>query len=284
MWAETPGGGPVDGVIAIDVEGLQRLLDVVGPVEVDGVTYDGESVRYQLLNGQYKRFAGRNEERQEILGVVAGAVFNRIESGGWKVDELATALVEATQGRHLMLWSSVEAEQKAWSTTGADSHLDERSLAVSVLNRGANKLDFYLDSSVNVQTLPVDGGTDVTMTVTLVNKTPEGEPRYVAGPNVEELTEGDYSGIVAVNIPGSSTAVTFTGGVYPTLAGVDGPTAVHGQYVRIPRGGTATLVMTFRLPSEVTEMLVEPTARIPVTNWRLDSDDVTVEKRRTFRL
>jgi hypothetical protein len=72
--------------------------------------------------------------------------------------------------------------------------------------------------------------------------------------------------------------------VYPTLAGVDGPTVVHGQYVRIARGATATLVATFRLPPGLTEVLVEPTARIPATRWRLDGIDVAVDKRRTFRL
>jgi hypothetical protein len=282
MWAVAPGGGPVDGVMAIDVEGLQALLGVVGPVEVDGVMYDRDNVRFQLLNGQYKRFDRRTEERREALGDVARAVFDRLEGGGWKVDELATALVDATQGRHLLLWSSVEAEQKAWSTAGADGHLEEDSLAVSVLNRGANKLDFFLDSSVDVQTSPAGDGTDVSVTVVLANKTPVGEPRYVAGPSAEGVAEGEYSGIVEVNVPGSATDVSFTGGQYSTLSGVDGPTIVSAQYVRIPRDASATLVLTFRLPAGVTSMSVEPTARVPVTRWRLDDVDFTVDRRRTL--
>jgi hypothetical protein len=257
---------------------------VVGPVEVDGVVYDQESVRFQLLNGQYKRFDGRNQQRKEALGQVARAVFDKLEGGGWKVDELATALVEATQGRHLLLWSSVEAEQTAWSTAGADGHLDEDALAVSVLNRGANKLDFYLDSAVDVQTgASAAGGTDVSVTVVLTNRTPVGEPRYVAGPSVDDIAEGEYSGIVAVNLPGAATEVTFTGGLYSTLTGVDGPTIVTGQYVRILRGASATVVLTFHLPDGVTSISVEPTARVPTTSWTLDGVAFNADRRRTLK-
>jgi hypothetical protein len=283
MWAVAPGGGPVDGVMAIDVDGLQAMLDVVGPVEVDGVMYDHDNVRFQLLNGQYKRFVGRTEERQEALGDVARAVFDRLESGGWKVDELATALVEATQGRHLLLWSSVEAEQKAWSTADADGHLDEDSLAVSVLNRGANKLDFYIDSAIDVRTTPADdGGTDVSVTVALTNKTPIGEPKYVAGPNVDGVAEGEYTGIVEVNLPKAASNVSFSGGLYSTLSGVDGPTTVSAQYVRIARDASATLVLTFRLPAGMTSLSVEPTARVPVTRWRYNDVEFQSDRRRTL--
>jgi hypothetical protein len=283
MWAVAPGGGPVDGVLAIDVDGLQAMLGVVGPVEVDGVMYDHDNVRFQLLNGQYKRFNGRTDERREVLGDVARAVFDRLEGGGWKVDELATALVDATQGRHLLLWSSVEAEQKAWSTAGVDGQLDDDSLAVSVLNRGANKLDFFLESAVDVETAPgADGGTDVSVTVVLTNKTPAGEPRYVAGPGVDGVAEGEYSGIVEVNVPGAATDVSFTGGQYSTLSGVDGPTIVSGQYVRIVRDASATLVLTFHLPAGMTSMSVEPTARVPVTQWRHNDVAFTSDRRRTL--
>jgi len=283
MWAVTPGGGPVDGVMAIDVEAIQAMLGVVGPVEVDGVVYDKDSVRFQLLNGQYKRFDGRNQQRKEALGQVARAVFDKLEGGGWKVDELATALVDATQGRHLLLWSSVEAEQTAWATAGADGHLDEDSLAVSVLNRGANKLDFFLDSAIDVQTAPSDaGGTDVSVTVVLTNRTPAGEPKYVAGPSVDDVAEGEYSGIVEVNMPGAATDVTFTGGLYSTLTGVDGPTVVSAQFVRIPRGASATVVLTFRLPDGVTSFSVEPTARVPTTTWTLDGVAFNADRRRTL--
>lgn len=280
MWAETPGGGPVDGVISLDVDGVRSLLKVVGPVEVDGVTYDERTVRRLLLNAQYR--GADQEERLDSLSAVAREVFARIEAGGWDVGDLATELVAAAGGRHLMVWSADEVQQQAWEAASADGHLDDDSLAVSVLNRGANKLDWFLDAATVVATEPAaGGGTDVTVTVSLRNTTPDGQPKYVAGPNIDGLAEGEYTGVVVVNAPGAAEGLEITGGEYQTLDGPDGPTRAVGVYLRLPRGEAAQVVVTFTLPSGTDSMRIEPSARVQAMRWTLGGREYPIERRRT---
>ena len=177
MWTQVPGGGPVDGVLAVDAEALARVMKVVGDVEVNGTTYKPATVRYQLLNGQYKQFPKDQGARTDQLGEVARAVFDRLESGDWDVGELATALIDSVGGRHILLWAADEEAQAGWEAASADGALQESSLAVSVLNRGANKLDFYVDVSTKITTRSVADGTEVEAEITLRNTTPNGEPR-----------------------------------------------------------------------------------------------------------
>ena len=183
MWPHTAGGHEVKGVIAVDVRGLAGLLRVTGPVEVDGVTYTADTIEQQLLQDQYVAF-DTAAERRDRLGEVAAAVFDSLERSRWPVDVLADEIWRAVVLRHLIVWSKDPKEAEAWRLAGADGSLDARSLAVSVINRGANKLDQFLatTSTVSTRRLP-DGRTKVSIAIRLENQTPDGQPTYVAGPN-----------------------------------------------------------------------------------------------------
>lgn len=280
MWARVPGGGPVDGVISVDVDALRGLLRVVGPVTVAGTRYTATSVREQLLHGQYRRFGSDQEARVDELGQVARAVFDRLEQGRWEVDQLATELVAAAAGRHLLLWASDPAEQDAWQVASVDGRLQDRSLAVSVLSRSANKVDWFLDVAASVDVDPGPAATDVRVRVDLVNRVPAGETRYVAGPNLDGLAEGEYTGIVLLNVPEDATDVQVSGGAYDTVIGADGPTQVRGRYVRLLRGRSATVVLRFRLPPGPGVLVLEPSARVKPTLWSSGGQVWKFEKRR----
>jgi hypothetical protein len=287
MWAQVPGGEPVGGVLAVDVDALRALLRVVGPVEVDGVTYDADTVRGELLRGQYQRFgdgrAGR-EQRRDALGAVARAVFERIEAGGWELDAMATALTDAVQGRHLLVWSTDVDDRAAWAAVGADGHLTDQTVSVALVNRGANKLDSHVDTTLEVGTDPgSDGRRRVTLTYTIVNGSPTDGPRYVVGPNIGGMAAGEYRGIVVVNVPPGCSDVRMTG-VRPTLAGADGPTSVVGGEVVVAPGSTAEVVVTLTLPRGLDRLTLEPSARIPRTRLVLGGHEPTVDRRRTVDL
>jgi hypothetical protein len=282
MWPMVPGGTEVDGVLAVDAEALAQIMRVVGPVTVNGTTYTPQTVRQQLLNGQYKQFPKDQGQRTDQLGEVARAVFDELESSDWKIGKLATALIDSVGGRHLLLWSAHEDQQAGWEAASADGALQEDSLAVTVLSRGANKLDYFLDASADISTKPTAGGTEVTVDIGLKNHTPaEGEPKYVQGPNTDGLAEGEYAGIVQVNVPPAARSVRFSGGAYSTLVGRDGPTQVQGRYVRILRGDQAKLALVFTLPASVDQMTIEPSARFQPLAWTFDGHEYVVELRRT---
>lgn len=283
MWQRVPGGSRVDGVVAVDVDGLRALLRAVGPVTVGGVRYTAPTIRERLLHGQYRDFDKDRAARRDRLGDVARAVFDRVEHGRWKVDRLATELVGAAQGRHLLMWSARPPAERAWQAASVDGRLGSRSLSVALLNRGGNKLDFFVHQGIDVRTRSATGGTQVRVTVTLDNRTPLGETRYVSGPNSPDLREGQYAGILVVNVPQRARHLRLSGGSYDTFSGRDGPTVANGRFLTLSRGGHLVLQATFSLPTSARSMVVEPTARAPEARWTINGRRWHLEKRRTVR-
>jgi hypothetical protein len=58
--------------------------------------------------------------------------------------DLAQAMLESSQGRHLMIWADDAPLQRVWRKLGVDGRLDPNGLMVSFQNYAANKLDWYL--------------------------------------------------------------------------------------------------------------------------------------------
>ncbi len=73
---------------------------------------------------------------------------------------------------------------------------------VSMLNRGGNKLDQFLQVGADLTFQPAGPDAEVTLRIALANLTPEGEPTYVAGPEPSSgVGEGVHLGILAVTLP-----------------------------------------------------------------------------------
>ena len=189
MWAAS-GHEPVDGVLAMDVVGLQQLLQLVGPVQVtdaDGTvtTIDADNALHQLLLQQYIT-AGSSENRRDWLSVVGQAVFSAMNERGYQPTDLLRVLQSSGRGRHLLIWSSDPVEQAGWEALGTSGTLAPDSMLLSVLNRSGNKLDQFIGVDADMTwTSPDDSATGtrrVSVRVTATNTAPDGLPRYVAGP------------------------------------------------------------------------------------------------------
>jgi hypothetical protein len=281
FWARSPEGGPVEGVVGVDVDALRALLRVVGPVEVRGVEYTATSVRGELLRDQYRRFAGDKQERRDQLGEVARAVFTRIEGGQWQLDELATAMVEIVQGRHLVVWSADPDTQEAWADAGADGRLRPDTVSADLVNTGSNKLDSFVPTTATL-TSPrrPDGRVAVEIRYEMTSKAPDSGPAYLRGPNVDGLVAGQYRGVVLVNLPRGATAVRAEGGTV-AVAGHDGATEVVGVDVSLLAGESKVVTVSAVLPERVRSVVLEPSARIPRTTWIVDGKKVKGAARRS---
>ena len=165
------------------------------------------------------------------------------------MDVLADEMWRAVVLRHLIVWSKDPKEAEAWRLAGADGSLDPRSLSVSVINRGANKLDQFLATTSKVSTRRLrDGRTKVSIAIRLENQTPDGQPTYVTGPFGADKVANRYDGVVSVNVPGKASDVRLGGGVYATVDGRDGPTRVVAALVRVPQHAIAHARRLVRAP------------------------------------
>lgn len=269
MW-EGLTGERLDGVLALDVASFEAILGATGPLRVgDGVVSE-TTVADRILRDQYYGLDVHDPqaERRDELGAMATAVVAALENGDYSPWRLATGLARASQGRHILAWSADPGDQRTWETVGVAGSLEERSLAVNLLNRGGNKLDPFLDVAATLELQRSSNDTDVTVRVKVANNAPGGLSPYIAGPHPQtELAEGDYLGILAVNVPGRAVNVTIEGTGAPISSGGDGPTQVVAVSLLLSRGQETTVTVQFRLQASQGRVSVVPSARMPAMRW-----------------
>jgi hypothetical protein len=273
--AERNGLGRVEGVFQIDVPGLRSLLDVVGPVKVNGRVYDGRNVEKLVLHRLYESFGSEQLERRHEFSELASEVFKALNVRRWRLDRLAGALRAAAAGRHLLAWSSRPADQAAWEALGIDGALQRDGFMVTVQNHAGNKLDWYVRPTVELRVEHRPGRLRrVHAEIRITNPTPDGQSAAVAGDGTI-VTRGDYRGFVVVYLPGWATNIEMKGGGIVSV-GPDGPMRVIGALVDIRRGTTATVDVSFSVPQSVDHVVLLPSARVrpvPVKAGGLVLDD-----------
>jgi hypothetical protein len=285
MW-QAAGGGPVDGVLAVDPVALQAILAAVGSVQVEGRPVGYDDVVDRILHEQYVEHAAdpTQDARRDDLGLIAGAVMQAVDGRDWKADRLGRELADAARGRHLLAWSSRPAEQDGWVAAGIDGSLDQDSMMVGVINRGGNKLDRFLRVSADLTLRPVGEGSEGVLRLTLRNETPPGEPPYVAGPGPDTGVEpGVYLGLVAVSLPGNARGARMDGVDDLAVAGADGPTRVVAAPVSLVPGQEQVVVVRFALPRGEGPVRIEPSARVPAVEWTSGSQQWLDSSRHTIR-
>lgn len=274
MW-QASGRGPVDGVLAMDVVAVVQLLELTGPVRIDGVEVDAAGLGALLLTEQYRAFDD-TDQRRELLGRVLAATFEAFDERPVPVSALVRLFDRAGSERHLLMWSSDPTQQAAWSELGVSGELSADAMMLSLINRGANKLDPYVSMHAELSVAPGDGVRRVTVDVTLENSAPDGLPQYVAGPQPVSGARipGDYVGIVALTVPGSATNPSVSTDGFAVL-GDDGPVRVVGANVLVGPGEQRVVSIEFDLPAAVDVLRVLPSARLPPTTWTAGSESWT---------
>jgi hypothetical protein len=277
MW-EVGGGEALDGVLVVDPFALQAFLRATGPVEVDGRSLGAEDVVDYLLHEQYEGLqpGSSQSERRERLSEVAEVAIAALED---ELDliELVEGLIEAANGRHILAWSPDTEEQRTWVSASIDGALTEDSLLVSLVNRGANKLDWFVDVAADLALQQTNQGRMGVLRIRVDNSSPT-EPSYVAGPSPRTgaVEAGDYVGVVTVHLPRDSTLVALEGAP-PSVRGKDGATEVVGAaLLRLPAGASADLELRFLVRPDLQSLVIEPSARSSPVRWRagdLEWDD-----------
>jgi hypothetical protein len=291
MW-KAKTGEAVDGVIAIDPIGLKSLLEVSGPVVVDGKLITTDNVVQETLLQAYLDYGPNvrdgdvnpNFSRRERSSAIARAVVDQLDAKGWDVAKLVDDLQQSAQGRHVLAWSSKPAEQRGWEAAGVAGTLRPDSLLLAVQNRAGNKLDQFLHINATFDHAPSSGGSAVTVRIHVANQTPTtGLNEFVEGPYSSEFVAGEYSGILSVNIPGVSRGINLVGGSKIVAAGPDGPTRVIATQMQVMRGASADFTLTFTVPPGYEHVTIEPSSRYPTVTWTADGKTWQDNSARTIR-
>jgi Protein of unknown function (DUF4012) len=272
MWKASTGQS-VDGVLAIDVGGLQDLLEVTGPVTTaSGQVVSASNVTQILLHDQYvgETYTSDSTTRTDELAALASATLHALENRPFQLHTMADALSSAAEGRHVLLWSADTTTEAAWAGAGVAGQLQPSSLMADIINRGGNKLDQYLTENVSLKLRTQGTKTAGTLTMTFSNKTPPGQSPFIAGPFPGLGTQyGEYVGIATVNLPGYASDITTPSNSSVVASGAEGPTILEGATLDILQGATQSMTFNFVLPEAHGSMTVVPSARIGPANWHV---------------
>lgn len=299
-------GEAVDGVIQIDPHGLSAILDGVGPVVVPELgEVRGDNVVALTLNEAYRRFPGV-EERSDVLGEVAEAVFRRLVDGDVpSLRSLAGRLVEAVDGRHVLMHTTRvkgREEVRSFGAAGALPPLDAGdSLTMTVQNLSGTKLDYYLDTDLMISGERLGGAVGtVSATVTLTNSAPRDdlEPAYVFGPGPTEfdLPAGVARSLTTLYLP-LGTSLSGTSGdilVEPPASGTEAGRPYVAFTVDVPASEARTVVLELQLaPISAAPYVLDvvPSPRVRPTTVRMDiatdagpvRGEVVLDRRWRFR-
>ena len=163
--------------------------------------------------------------------------------------------------------------------------------AVTLLDESISEADHGLDlradgwsefrpqaTDVHVDVRPAGRGTEVTVRTHLANTTPPGQSEYLAGPYPGlGLAYGDWSGLVAVNLPATADGRSLTGAGPLAIEGREGPTWLLAAPLLLHAGAAADVTTRFRLPGHHGTLSVVPSARVPAEQWHVGSWTFTDE-------
>jgi hypothetical protein len=202
MWAQATGQH-VDGVIGMDIPAVASILKLTGPVSVAGIStpVSATNLADTLLNQAYQGLTvndPQNSRRDKIAAVVKAAI-NQMKHEQVDLDSFASTLSTDVNGRHLMVWSDVPADESGLSTLDAAGTLitsaPDRTFHIAVENNTVDKLDYFVAVGVHMNiTVDASGNALVNCTIKVVNFAQPGHaPSYQYGPDgVNAFAPGEY--------------------------------------------------------------------------------------------
>lgn len=264
-------GWDVDGVLHIDTMALAELLEVVGSVVIDGKAYTSETAPQLVLNQAYLDFEdlSEREQRLEQQSELANALFEAIQDRDIDLLDVVAALQRAAEGRHLMAWSPDPVLEDLFASFGAAGIIAPHETLVSFQNTGANKLDWYIEPTIDatVEALDTDQW-QVTLHAEVTNPAGVKRSPYVDG-SLPELVGGTHRVLLTVQTPAAATHHHIED-LTITEYGADGISTVVGTRFTIIRGQTREVDIAFRLPKTVRALHVAPSARVEPVTWTVN--------------
>ncbi|MFL6205859.1 MAG: DUF4012 domain-containing protein [Acidimicrobiales bacterium] len=265
MSSAFPSFGSVDGVVVVDTVTLRHLLAVIGPVKVEGETYTPDNVEQRLLNESYLHFdtsGAQREERRDQQGAVATEIFDALKSRDVGIAALATAIQDSAAGRHLLAYAEDTEVQAMFDDVGASGKLFRAGLMVTVQNIAADKLDWYIDPSVTIRTVPVTGSHayKVRLSVRIPNPEREGDTSGVESYK-DGYKQGIHRALVAVYLPEAAYDIHSLDLDF-SETGSDPPLQMVGKRVFVEEGASRTLAIEFQLPADHPGVLLLPSGRV----------------------
>ncbi len=175
-------GLPYDGIIYIDTQVVEELIEVTGPIDVFGTKYSSEidkrcncpNVIYELEN--YAEIAAKGEQdRKAILGVLMQQILAKTTGADIeKIPQFVETIARLANHKHIMFFAHDQRLQQALSTlnwTGEIKSYGGDYLHINDSNFAGGKSNLYVEQTVT-QEISIKGR-EVKKKITVEYKNPE---------------------------------------------------------------------------------------------------------------
>ena len=246
-----------DFVVALDPRVVAALLQLAGPVEVEGIRLNSENAERYLTQQIYVDFPDATEKDRIGLALL-DAIFDRLSATRIDPVQLWRALDGPIGQGRLSVWSADPDLQQALARTplgGAVPDDPRPWTTVALNNSGGNKIDSYIDSKVvyvlkgSCNSGRVTGRLSATLRL---RDLPPGLPGYISGrSDVVDAPYGTSSMMVHLYGPVGSAleSLQVDGKDSPAGEGRERGHPVWGKKVQLTPGEKVTVTAEFSQPS-----------------------------------
>ena len=242
-------GFPFDGIIYMDSQVVEGLIEVTGPIDVSGIKYSAEidsrcncpNVIYELES--YAEIAAKGEkDRKAVLGVLMEQILARsLGSDIQKLPQLLDTLVSLANEKHIMFYVKDANVQKGLSDlnwTGEIKSNDGDYLHINDSNFAGGKSNLYVTQAVTQDiTIQKDGTIDKKITIEYSN--PQSFSNWLNGIN------RDY---VRVYVPMGSKLISSKGSEDQVVTSEDLGKTVFEAFITVRPQNSRKLEFEYTIP------------------------------------
>ncbi len=245
----------MDGVIAVNLGMLPKLVDIWGPIALEGQSapVNPRNVISMLESFKGQTFDGGH--RKAVLLNLLQEIVRRISTGDFDRARLARVVYESMIAKDLLISVNditLNRQLPAWQSGALYTGTGDALMIVDS-NVGWNKVDRSIERRAEYQvTIKESGQADATVTIAYTNLSPAAmdtclhRPKF--GAAYEELQQACYYDYVRIVAPAGSQLVAQSETLETTTEDPVEGRAVFGGYLVVPRGESRTIRFEYALP------------------------------------
>ena len=268
----------IDGVVALDMQAVQQIIAAMAPLQVAG--FDEPVTEETVMEYIYELWAPDDgkldrkwwQQRKAFMGLLAQAVFERVQTGGVDWGTLLNTVTQLLEEKHLVLYfeePAVEAFLVDQGWGGAMHPPQGDYLMVVEANLGFNKVTANIERSFSYDVDLSAASPQVSLTLLYTNTSTADYPcrpeaRYA--PTYELMMERCYWSVLRAYVPEGAQLIEasrhsipaesvaskqrWSGRAYAEDA-VEGAYTVFNQAVLLPTDSHAKVWFRYNLPEHV---------------------------------
>ena len=264
MYKTAPGKTTVDGVIAVDTQALIAAMNILGDIQVGGMTYttkndprcDCPQVIYELEAYADQPLQIVKQNRKGIIGDLLFAIMTKAFSSSPKLywGPLFQTMLTQTSQKHILFYSFTKDAQSGLEALNASGRIlpfDGDYLHINEANFGGAKSNLFVTEAVdqNYQ-LKGDGSITKTLTVNYKNPFAPSDCNLERGNLCLNAVLRDW---VRIYVPKGSQLVTSQGSEVKLTSYEELGKTVFEGFLTVRPKGIAKFTVTYTLPFKLSE-------------------------------